>query len=150
MDDLVDSIIEIMHQSNPEFDIIKEGHAPQEIFGDEMRIEQVIINFLTNAIKYAPGTTEAWITTEVRDEQVYVGVRDFGIGIDAAQQQSVFEKFFRVEETAIQFQGLGIGLYISAEIIRRHGGQVGVNSKLGEGSEFYFTIPIVPCPESNS
>uniref|UniRef100_UPI003D7F2543 ATP-binding protein n=1 Tax=Pedobacter sp. TaxID=1411316 RepID=UPI003D7F2543 len=65
-------------------------------------------------------------------------------------QESVFEKFFRVEETAIQFQGLGIGLYISAEIIRRHGGQVGVNSKLGEGSEFYFTIPLDPHPQNNS
>ena len=150
MDDMLENVIEIFHQSNPDFKIVKKGNIPVPLYGDEIRIEQVIINFLTNAIKYAPGTTEAWITAEVRDEQVYVGVRDFGIGIDAAQQQSVFEKFFRVEETAIQFQGLGIGLYISAEIIRRHGGQVGVISKLGEGSEFYFTIPIVPCPESNS
>jgi len=149
VDDMLDNVLEIFHQSNPDFKILKKGNIPVPIFGDEMRIEQVIINFLTNAIKYAPGTEEAWLTAEIRGDQVYVGVRDFGIGIDAAQQESVFDKFFRVEETAIQFQGLGIGLYISAEIIRRHGGQVGVNSKLGEGSEFYFTIPIEPYLESN-
>ena len=150
VDDMLDNVIEIFHQSNPDFKIIKKGNIPVPLYGDEIRIEQVIINFLTNAIKYAPGTTEAWITAEMKDNQVFVGVRDFGIGIDTAQQESVFEKFFRVEETAIQFQGLGIGLYISAEIIRRHGGQVGVTSKLGEGSEFYFTIPLDPHPQSNS
>ena len=78
---------------------------------------------------------------------MYLGVRDFGIGIDQKQQKNVFEKFYRVEETAINFQGLGIGLYISAEIIRRHGGEIGVNSVLGEGSEFYFTIPLVSSLE---
>jgi two-component system sensor histidine kinase/response regulator len=149
MDDMLDNVVEIFQQSNPDFKIIKKGNISAPLYGDEMRIEQVIINFLTNAIKYAPGTTEAWITAEKREDQVYIGVRDFGIGIDAAQQESVFEKFFRVEETAIQFQGLGIGLYISAEIIRRHGGLVGVHSKLGEGSEFYFTIPIDTSPQSN-
>jgi len=143
MDDVLDNVIDIMHQSNPEFKIIKEGHAPQEIFGDEMRVEQVIINFLTNAMKYSPGTSEIRIIVRHENEGVYVGVRDYGIGIDTEQQERVFEKFYRVEETAIHFQGLGIGLYISAEIIRRHGGEVGVNSTIGEGSEFYFHIPLI-------
>ncbi len=60
------------------------------------------------------------------------------------QIQLVFEKFYRVEETSQRFQGLGIGLYISSEIIKRHGGKISVNSVYGEGSEFYFTIPIEP------
>jgi two-component system sensor histidine kinase/response regulator len=103
----------------------------------------VIINFLTNAIKYSPGTSEIKIYVKTDNEKLYVGIRDYGIGIGAEQQKSVFEKFYRVEETALHFQGLGIGLYISAEIIRRHGGEVGVLSTIGEGSEFYFTIPIL-------
>lgn len=146
---LLDSIVEIIHQSNPEFKIIRTGSVNQEIFADEMRIEQVIVNFLTNAIKYAPGTTEIHVNVTVIDDRVIVAVRDFGIGIHPDQQQNVFEKFYRVEETAIHFQGLGIGLYISAEIISRHGGTVGVNSVFGEGSEFYFNIPLISTTETD-
>ncbi|WP_219222860.1 ATP-binding protein [Pedobacter antarcticus] len=149
LNDLLDSIIEVMHQSSPDFKIIKNGHLDRDIFADEMRIEQVIVNFLTNAIKYAPGTNEVHLNVEAQDDTVRIAVRDFGIGIDADQQHSVFEKFYRVEETAIHFQGLGIGLYISAEIIRRHGGQVGVASELGEGSEFYFNIPFISTIEAD-
>ncbi len=147
LEDLLQNIIEIMHQSNPEFTITKVGRAEELIYGDEMRIEQVIINFLTNAIKYSPGTSEIKIFVKTDNGKLYVGIRDYGIGIAPEQQKSVFEKFFRVEETALHFQGLGIGLYISAEIIRRHGGEVGVHSTMGEGSEFYFTIPIVSAAE---
>lgn len=150
MNELLDNVIEIINQSYPDFKIIKNGCVSVPIFGDEMRIEQVILNFLTNAIKYSPGTDEVWINAQVKDDQVYIGVKDFGIGIDIAQQANLFDKFFRVEETAIQFQGLGIGLYISAEIIRRHGGEVGVTSNLGNGSEFYFNIPINADPDSNT
>jgi len=147
MDDLLTNIIEVMHQSNPDFTISKTGSVKEPVFADEMRIEQVIINFLTNAIKYSPGTSEVKINVKLEHDQVYVGVRDYGIGIGPEQQKSVFEKFYRVEETSPHFQGLGIGLYISAEIIRRHGGDVGVNSTLGEGSEFYFTIPLHSAAE---
>ena len=149
IDDMLDSVIEIIHQSNPEFKLLKTGSVKREICGDEMRIEQVVINFLTNAIKYSPGTSEVHITVEDRGETVYVGVRDFGIGINEELQKNVFEKFYRVEETAIHFQGLGIGLYISAEIIRRHGGEVGVKSIPGEGSEFYFSIPFNATSETD-
>jgi len=146
---LLDSIIEIIHQSNPDFRIIKTGKIEQEIFADEMRIEQVIVNFLTNAIKYSPGTNEVHINAVVKDGRLVIAVRDFGIGIHPDQQKNVFDKFFRVEETAIHFQGLGIGLYISAEIIRRHEGYVGVNSVFGEGSEFYFDIPLISAAETD-
>jgi two-component system sensor histidine kinase/response regulator len=144
---LLDSVIEIIHQSNPEFKILKKGTVEKEIYADEARIEQVVINFLTNAIKYSPGTTEVHINLEGLGESIYLGVRDFGIGIDKEMQKHVFDKFYRVEETAIRFQGLGIGLYISAEIIRRHSGEIGVNSQSGEGSEFYFKIPVNAGPE---
>ncbi len=149
IDDLLDSVIEIIHQSNPEFKLVKTGSVSREVCGDEMRIEQVIINFLTNAIKYSPGTSQVDIHVEERGDYLYVGVRDFGIGIDKELQKNVFEKFYRVEETAIHFQGLGIGLYISAEIIRRHGGEVGVKSIPGEGSEFYFSIPFEATSEKD-
>jgi two-component system sensor histidine kinase/response regulator len=142
IDYLLDNVIEVMNQSNPEFKIHKKGLANCEIYGDEMRIEQVIVNFLTNAIKYSPGTSEIQLTINVENDELYVAVKDYGIGMLPEQLDHVFDKFYRVEETSQRFQGLGIGLYISAEIIRRHGGRVGVNSVYNEGSEFYFIMPI--------
>lgn len=147
LDQLLDGVLEVIHHANPGFKIIRNGTVAKEIYADEMRIEQVIVNFLTNAIKYSPGTNEIHVNVQVNDNQLYLGVRDFGIGIVPELQNTVFEKFYRVEETAIHFQGLGIGLYISAEIINRHGGKIGVKSKLGEGSEFYFTLPVNTIPE---
>jgi len=141
VDTLVDNVIEVMHQSNPEFKIVKNGMAGCMIHGDEMRIEQVIVNFLTNAIKYSPGTNQIQLTINVKDQQLYIAVKDYGIGMLPEQLHHVFDKFYRVEETSQRFQGLGIGLYISSEIIKRHGGNVGVNSTYGEGSEFYFLMP---------
>jgi len=71
-----------------------------------------------------------------------VRVRDFGIGIRKDHQSNIFSKFYRVEESANRFQGLGIGLYICAEIIRRHEGEYGVESEPGEGSTFFFSVPV--------
>ena len=143
-DKILDHIVEIMEQANPQVKFIKKGQITTEIFGDEMRIEQVIINFITNAIKYSPDSDEVHITSELRGDEIYFSVRDFGIGMAKEHQQQIFDKFYRVEETSERFQGLGIGLYICQEIIERHEGKIGVNSEPDEGSEFYFTIPLHP------
>ena len=143
-DKILDHIVEIMEQANPQVKFIKKGQINTEIFGDEMRIEQVIINFMTNAIKYAPDSDEVHFTSELRGDEIYFSVKDFGIGMAKEHQQQIFDKFYRVEETSERFQGLGIGLYICQEIIERHEGKIGVNSEPDEGSEFYFTIPLHP------
>ncbi|MCW4451326.1 hybrid sensor histidine kinase/response regulator [Kaistella sp. BT6-1-3] len=143
-DKILDHIVEIMQQANPKVKFIKKGGIDTEIFGDEMRIEQVIINFMTNAIKYAPDSDEVHLTAERRGDEIYFSVRDFGIGMAKEHQPQIFDKFYRVEETSERYQGLGIGLYICQEIIERHEGKIGVNSEPDEGSEFYFTIPLHP------
>jgi len=148
-DSLLDGIIETIQQANPGIHILRKGIAGSDIYADEMRLEQVILNFLTNAIKYAPGASEITLTTAIKDDLLYFSVKDQGIGMLPEQLAFVFDKFYRVEETSHRFQGLGIGLYISSEIIKRHGGEIGVNSTYGEGSEFYFTIPVNP-PENIS
>jgi two-component system sensor histidine kinase/response regulator len=141
-DDMVNNAIEMLQHSNPDFKITRLGKTDEMIFGDEMRLEQVVINFVTNAIKYAPGTNQVNITINIKDEKLYLAVKDFGIGISKEQQDKIFDKFYRVEENSNRFNGLGIGLYICSEIINRHGGTIGVNSVPDEGSEFYFIIPI--------
>ncbi|HLS94511.1 MAG TPA: ATP-binding protein [Sphingobacterium sp.] len=123
--------------------IEREGDViTREVVGDEVRIEQVLINYLTNAIKYAPHTDRVIVRTATDDRFLRVEVTDFGIGIPEHKQKDIFEKFYRVEESSLKFQGLGIGLYICAEIIRQHGGQYGLKSQVGKGSTFYFTIPL--------
>ena len=81
-------------------------------------------------------------TIETDKDEVIIKVKDNGIGIPLEKQKSVFNKFYRVEESSLKFQGLGIGLYICAEIIKKHFGTFGVNSGNGNGAEFYFSIPI--------
>lgn len=141
-DKMVNNVVEMLQQSNPDFTITKVGEAKETIIGDEMRLEQVVINFITNAIKYAPGANLVNVTTHIADGKFYLAVKDFGIGISEEQQRKIFEKFYRVEDESNRFHGLGIGLYICAEIIERHGGNIGVKSALNEGSEFYFNIPV--------
>lgn len=116
-----------------------------EINADEGRIEQVFINFLTNAFKYSPDNKRITVTRENNDNELIIRVKDNGIGIPLEKQNRIFSKFYRVEESSFKFQGLGIGLYISAEIIKKHKGKFGVTSSLGNGSEFYFSIPIKPA-----
>ncbi len=140
--ELVENTIDVMHQAHPAVKILNYGTLDIPVFGDEMRLEQVVVNFISNAIKYAPDSTEIHITCENREDHLYFSVRDFGIGMAEEHLQQIFDKFYRVEETSHRFQGLGIGLFICQEIIERHQGTIGVNSRLGEGSEFYFYIPL--------
>jgi len=107
-----------------------------------MRLEQVIVNYLTNAIKYSPDKREIKVESIITKDTLEIRVTDSGIGISKELQDQLFEKFFRVEESSNRFQGLGIGLYICREIIQRHNGVCGVTSQLGKGSTFYFKLPI--------
>ncbi|WP_343556963.1 ATP-binding protein [Sphingobacterium sp.] len=137
----VDSIVQTHDQSN--MVLYREGDISDVlVYGDEIRLEQVLVNFLTNAYKYAAGTEKVIVDCRIVGDAVKISVTDFGIGIPAEKQADVFEKFYRVEETSFDFQGLGIGLYICAEIIRSHQGNIAVESSDGQGATFYFTLPL--------
>jgi two-component system CheB/CheR fusion protein len=112
------------------------------ITADGAKIEQVIINFLTNAIKYSPGADHVslWVRKEVG--RVVVAVRDWGIGIAPQHLEYIFHRYYRVDSSAHVIGGLGIGLYISKEIVERHGGDIWVESEPGKGSVFYFSLPL--------
>ena len=140
--EMVRNVVEVVQQGNPSLKIAVEGKIHSPVFGDESRLEQVLMNFLTNAIKYGETSREILVTMKENDQEVYLGVRDYGIGISQQHIQNIFKKFYRVEETSLRFQGLGIGLYICKEIVETHGGCIGVHSTPGEGSEFYFSLPI--------
>ena len=115
-----------------------------KVYGDKDRIGQVLINFLTNAIKYSPTSDkiEVWIK-RANDSSVSVCVRDFGIGVDKKYHERIFERFYRAEEKEEQtYPGFGIGLFIAKEIIQRHDGFISLESEKGKGSMFSFTLPM--------
>lgn len=111
------------------------------IHGDAQRIEQVILNLLTNAIRYAPGSDEVVVQLSQESGLAKVSVRDRGIGIPADKLEHIFSRFYRVTENK-NVSGLGLGLYLSKQIIDRHQGRIWAESVVGEGSVFYFTLPI--------
>ncbi len=107
---------------------------------DRQRIEQVIQNLITNAIKYSPAADEVFVKLKTGTGEVTVMVKDEGIGLGAAEQKKIFSRFYRVEGNR-NISGLGLGLYLSNEIIKRHNGKMYVKSEIGKGAEFYFTFP---------
>lgn len=110
---------------------------------DKDKIEQVINNFVSNAIKYSPPGTTIQIDCETKGSFVHVSVRDEGMGINPEDQEKLFDRFYRVEgQESKSISGFGIGLYICKEIIERHGGEIGVISTPGKGSFFWFTLPV--------
>ncbi|MGN6194239.1 MAG: PAS domain S-box protein [Ginsengibacter sp.] len=110
---------------------------------DRERMEQVIINILSNAIKYSSDHSDITIRACKKDGQILVSVHDTGIGIPQKDIENVFLRFYRVSGSASSFSGSGVGLYISSEIVKSHGGNIWAKSKIGKGSDFYFSIPAV-------
>lgn len=112
------------------------------VFADRHRIAQVMSNLISNAIKYSPDADKVIVSTEFKSNTITFGVRDFGIGIPADKQKKVFEQYYRVSGSKEHtFPGLGLGLYISSEIIKRSGGRIYVLSTEEKGSDFCFEIP---------
>ncbi|MFD2288419.1 PAS domain-containing protein [Pedobacter petrophilus] len=124
------------------YELVIKGDLDLEVFADEHRIDQVMVNLVNNAVKYASDSSEIQLIVEKIGDQAKVTVRDFGNGINAEVQPYLFDRYFRASYNGRAYSGLGLGLYISSEIIKRHGGKMGVDSKLGEGSSFWFTIPL--------
>jgi len=123
------------------FDVVVKGDEKLKICADESRIEQVLINFVNNAVKYAPNSKQIVISFEPQAEQVKFCVTDKGPGIPLEKLPHLFDRYFRVDSSGSQYSGLGLGLYICAEIIRKHEGRYGVESQLGDGTTFWFTLP---------
>ena len=140
-DALTNSIANIQLTSN-KHDIRLENSVNILYTGDQFRIEQVLVNLLTNAIKYSPDASEVLVTAEMEAKHIVVKVKDFGIGIEKKEIDQLFQRFYRVSETAMLFQGVGLGLFIAAEIIKKHKGSFSIDSEKGKGSTFCFRLPI--------
>jgi PAS domain S-box-containing protein len=114
-----------------------------EIMGDSDKLMQVTTNLLSNAVKYSPAGGDIWITSRREGNFVRVSVQDSGIGIPAYALDKLFVQYSRIDSEKTRYiHGTGLGLSIVKQIVQTHGGMVGVESKLDQGSTFYFTLPL--------
>jgi PAS domain S-box-containing protein len=143
LDALVQEIVENVQGTTQTHHLILQKSPQVSVFADRDRIGQVLINLLNNAIKFSPDADQVLIQISTDETNVLVSVQDFGIGIDEAYHEKIFDRFYQVNEPIEKtYPGLGIGLYISCEIIKRHQGRLWVQSQKGQGSTFTFCLPL--------
>jgi PAS domain S-box-containing protein len=145
---LRDALEEIIATLRPQGDVksihIETAADDQlEVYADRLRFKQILYNLLSNAVKFTPAHGQVRVDVTTRDGFVEVAVSDTGIGIAAGEQASVFDKFYQVgQRQAGGLEGTGLGLAITRHLVEEHGGTLHLESELGKGSRFTFTIPL--------
>jgi len=142
INELIDETIASMQMISPSHRISRENDpGPQMVFADRQRIEQVLINILSNAVKYSPGENKVVVSTSNNGTELVVKVRDYGIGIPQEELTDIFKRFYRTKNSSVHISGFGLGLYICRDIMQRHNGKIWVERE-EKGSSFYFVLPI--------
>jgi PAS domain S-box-containing protein len=143
MDELLKDCIETLQATTKDHKLVFPDETPIMIHADKFRIYQVMTNLLTNAIKYSPKGKKIEISLQKAPHDIVVSVRDYGIGIPKSQHKKIFERLYQINSPGEKtYPGLGMGLYISKEIVKRHRGKIWVVSEKGKGSEFFFSLPL--------
>jgi PAS domain S-box-containing protein len=140
---LVEEQIEVIQRLSPNHHIQFEGKINLMVVADRKLIGQAISNFVSNAVKYSPKGGAVIVSLRQTDECATVTVEDFGVGIPDGLDHKIFERYFRVNQMPnSSIPGVGLGLYITAQIVQQHGGKIKVESKEGKGSRFSFDLPL--------
>ncbi|WP_316821251.1 ATP-binding protein [Pedobacter gandavensis] len=113
------------------------------LYADKHKITQVVDNLVSNAIKYSPQGGEVLVSASLSANEVLISVTDQGIGIDNNHLNKIFDRYYRIDDMQVKnASGFGIGLYLCADIVKRHHGKIGLESEPGKGSRFFFTLPV--------
>lgn len=140
--EFIKEVVEDMRHTTVTHKILYFQDADARIFGDKEKLSQVVNNLISNGIKYSPGANEILVNTRLQDDGVTLSIQDYGIGIAKEVQDKVFEQFYRVTgDSQTTYPGMGIGLYICSEIIKREGGKIWVESSSEKGSVFCIWLP---------
>ncbi len=147
---LLQEAVETAQQTSATHTISLQGTTQRSIIGDSDRLMQVFMNLLSNAIKYSPQADKVEVFVEEMEDSVHMHVRDYGLGIAKEHQEKIFDRFYRVDdENRTSIQGLGMGLYIACEIVKRHGGDITVRSEEGAGTTFSVVLPLATDESQN-
>lgn len=119
-----------------------EGNLTIKVYADRFKIDQVVVNLINNAVKYAPKSTDILFGIEKLDSYAKISIKDSGPGIPDDKVTNLFNRYYQVDDDDNKYSGMGLGLYISEKIILRHEGEIGVETAMGKGSTFWFTLPL--------
>lgn len=141
---LIYEVIQEFKLINPGHKIIFQKNIHGNVLGNQERLRQVINNLISNAIKYGPESRQVIIRLDKKEDKIIFSIKDFGYGVKPNDVPYIFDRFYRVSEDNLNtYPGLGVGLYISNEFIKRHGGRMWVESEYRKGSTFYFELPLI-------
>jgi NtrC-family two-component system sensor histidine kinase KinB len=143
---IVDYAIKAVRFEAEQKGVVIEHQIPSgspQVNADVEKTAWVLINFLSNALRYSPAKSKIQLHVSVKGQQIEFSVRDFGKGIDALYQKRLFDRYFKVPTDGKNKSGSGLGLAISKDFIEAQGGSIGLESEVGEGSRFYFNLPIL-------
>jgi signal transduction histidine kinase len=144
LNNLISDVVSEIQLGTKEHRIIFQKNVNVTVNADSDRIGQVVTNLLINAVKYSPGSREIIVRLDKTDKTVICSVKDFGHGIKKEEQNKIFDRFYRVSGNNLNtYPGLGLGLFISKEIIEKHDGKLWLESEYGKGSTFYFELPLM-------
>jgi signal transduction histidine kinase len=147
---LVEETVQDIRHISSRHNIVIHNEFEGTLEADRDRIAQVLVNLLTNAVKYSPSTDTIDVNIKGETNSIAVSVTDYGIGINKSEQARIFERFYRVEgKNELTYPGFGIGLFIASEIVQRHQGTIQVKSEKDKGSVFTFTLPLIPKQNIN-
>lgn len=144
--DFLDQLLSDLQLTIKTHTIQSSGHLNQDIVSDKSRLNQIVINLVKNAVKYSPDATQVIIKSKKVGDRLSFSVQDFGIGIPKKDLPKIFNLYYRVE-SIMKIHGLGVGLYITSQIVKKMGGKISVVSKLGSGSTFTVDLPLIPKVE---
>jgi signal transduction histidine kinase len=140
--EFVTNAIEVVQQAYPSHAITYMPSFPIWVEADVLRMEQVMMNLLTNAVKYSPHQNKVVVEIYIVRKCVEIGVTDFGLGIPDADKGKIWTRFYRVASHKLCIKGLGVGLHLCRQLILAHGGSIRVESQEGKGSTFYVRLPM--------
>ncbi|GCE27954.1 hypothetical protein KDA_34380 [Dictyobacter alpinus] len=122
-----------------------------KVVADRARVEQVVGNILDNAVKYSPHGGQVIVSLQAQAGNYHISVKDYGIGVNPEHFKHIFERFYRIQNTASQhYAGIGLGLYVAKAIVDRHGGKIWLENNQGTGCTFHVTLPIIPPEQQQS